>query len=117
MKDQLISILSPFGFPVRLQGSLTEAERYPDSFFTFWNTDTPDGNHYDNKAISYIWNFTINFYSVDPRLVNTVLLQAKALLKENGWIVGGKGQDTPSDEPSHTGRSIDAVYIEINNDN
>ena len=34
MKDQLISILSSFGFPVRLQGSLTEAERYPDSFFT-----------------------------------------------------------------------------------
>ena len=85
---------------------------YPTSFFTYWNNETPDGSHYDNHAINYIWNFTINFYSTDPVLVNTVLLNAKQLLKANGWIVPGKGYDVPSDEPTHTGRAMDAIYIE-----
>lgn len=113
MKEQLIELLNTFGYPVRLQGSLTEAEQYPNSFFTIWNNETLDGNHYDNDAIYYIWNFDINFYSVDPALVNTILLQAKSLLKSNGWIIGGKGYDVPSDEPTHTGRGLNAVYIEF----
>ena len=117
MKENLIQILSTFGYPVKLQGTISQNEKYPDSFFTFWNNDTYDGSHYDNDAISFIWNFTINFYSNNPALVNTVLLQARVLLKQNGWIVSGKGSDVPSDEATHTGRSIDALFIEINGGN
>lgn len=112
MKDLLISLLESFGFPVFLQGSLSENDPYPESFFTFWNNETPDGAHYDNEAINYIWNFDVNFYSVDPELVNSMLLQAKTLLKQNGFIVGGKGHDVASDEPTHTGRGINALYVE-----
>lgn len=112
MKDLLISLLESFGYPVFLQGSLNENEAYPESFFTFWNNETPDGSHYDNEAINYIWNFDVNFYSVDPELVNTMLLNAKALLKQNGFIVGGKGYDVASDEPTHTGRGINVLIIE-----
>ena len=114
MKQELINLLSTYGYPVKLQGSLAPNEAYPQSFFTFWNDDTTDGAHYDNDAINYIWNFTIYFYSTNPTLVNTVLLQTKQLLKENGWIVGGKGYDVPSDEATHTGRAIDVLYIEMN---
>ena len=112
MKDALISLLESFGYPVRLQGSLAEDEAYPESFFTFWNNDTSDGSHYDNDAISYIWDFDVNFYSSNPALVNTVLLEARTLLKNNGWIISGKGYDVASDEPTHTGRQINAIYIE-----
>ena len=112
MKEQLIELLETFGYPVKLQGSLSKDEPYPNSFFTFWNNSADDGAHYDNDAINYIWNFTINFYSVDPSLVNTVLIQVKALFKTNGWIVPGKGYDVPSDEKTHTGRAIDVIYIE-----
>ena len=112
MKEQLIALLTTFGYPVILQGSLAKNKPYPGSFFTFWNNDTFDGSHYDNDAISYIWDFDVNFYSTDPTLVNTILLNAKAILKQNGWIVGGKGHDVPSDEPTHTGRGITALYIE-----
>lgn len=112
MKEILIQLLSTFGYPVLLQGSLEPNESYPDSFFTFWNSETPDGSHYDNDAIQYIWNFDVNFYSKDPALVNSVLLNAKALLKQNGWIVPGKGYDLPTDEPTHTGRGIDVIYLE-----
>lgn len=113
MKENLIELLSTFGYPVRLQGSISADEKYPESFFTFWNNDTEDGSHYDNDAINYVWNFTINFYSTNPTTVNEILLNAKSLLKNNGWIVPGKGYDVPSDELTHTGRAIEALYIEI----
>ena len=112
MKDLLIQLLKTFGYPVRLQGSLGENEAYPDSFFTFWNNDSYDGSHYDNDAIDYIWSFDINFYSNNPALVNSVLLQAKTLLKQNGFIITGKGYDVASDEPTHTGRGMTALIIE-----
>ena len=112
MKDELIELLETFGYPVRLQGSLTEDDAYPQSFFTFWNNDSYDNSHYDNHAISYVWDFDVNFYSTDPTLVNTVLLSAKALLLSNGFIITGKGYDVASDEPTHTGRGIHALYVE-----
>lgn len=112
MKDVLIELLETFGYPVREQGSLTENEAYPQSFFTFWNDDSYDNSHYDNHAISYTWDFDINFYSTDPELVNTMLLSAKALLINSGFIITGKGYDVASDEPTHTGRGIHALYVE-----
>lgn len=112
MKELLISLLESFGFPVFLQGSLEENEPYPQSFFTFWNNDSYDNNHYDNNPVSYTWSFDVNFYSVDPELVNTMLLNAKRLLKQNGFIITGKGYDVASDEPTHTGRGMNALIIE-----
>lgn len=112
MKDLLISLLETFGFPVFLQGSLSEGEPYPESFFTFWNNDSYDNNHYNNNPVSYTWNFDVNFYSNDPALVNTQLIEAKALLKQNGFIVSGKGYDLASDEPTHTGRGFTALIID-----
>lgn len=113
MKEKLIEILETFGFPVFLQGSLGDS-KYPKSFFTFWNNETPDGNHYDNDAASWSWNFDVNFYSDNPVLVNTVLLSARAKLRENGFVIRGKGYDLMSDEPTHTGRGINALYFDLN---
>lgn len=114
MKDTLISLLESFGYPVLLQGSMSEDTAYPESFFTFWNNDSEDGNHYDNDAVSYVWDFDVNFYSIDPSLTNTLLLQAKKLLKQNGFIISGKGYDVASDEPTHTGRGMNVLYLELN---
>lgn len=112
MKDLLINTLSSLDYPVKLQGSIEKDEPYPDSFFTFWNNDGYDGSHYDNKPINNIWDFDVNFYSVDPTLVNTVLLEAKTELKKVGFIITGKGYDIPTDEPTHTGRGMNALIIE-----
>ena len=112
MKEELISILSEYGYPVRLQGSLAKDEQYPDSFFTFWNDETADLRHYDNDPVAYVWTFTIYFFSRDPQLVNTVLEAAIRQLKSSGWIISGKGYDTPSDEVTHTGRAVDVLYVE-----
>lgn len=117
MKELLIELLQTFGYPVFLQGSLEPDAKYPESFFTFWNNNTYDGDHYDNSEISYIWNFDVNFYSSNPTLVNTVLLQAKNLLRANKFIITGKGYDVASDEPTHTGRGMNALIIENKEEN
>lgn len=113
MEDNLIEILENFGYPVFRQGSLTENEPYPNSFFTFWNVGSPDHAYYDNNDYGTAWDFDVNFYSNDPALTYSVLLEARKALKENNWIVPSKGYDVPSDEPTHTGRGMTALYLEI----
>ena len=113
MEDRLITILSGrFGYPVRRQGSLSSDEPYPSDFFTFWNDSSEDLSHYDNDAVSYTWRFSIYFYSTNPDHVYTVPLEAVEALKEEGWIINGRGYDVASDEITHTGRAFDCIYIE-----
>lgn len=112
MEDKLIEILESLGYPVRLQGSLLPDEPYPDSFFTYWNDSTEGGSFYDNSENKVIWSYGIYFYSTDPIKVNSVLLEAKPLLREAGFIVSGAGYSVASDEPTHTGRGMDAIYIQ-----
>ena len=114
MKETLIGILESFDYPVFLQGSLAEPGDYPDTFFTFWNFENPETEHYDNDANMCVWGFWVYFYSVDPALVNSVLESAIADLKAAGWIVSGKGYDVATDEVTHTGRAVDVLYIEKN---
>lgn len=111
MKDLLINTLAVLNYPILLQGSLSENEKYPDSFFTFWNPDSYDWDHYDNLPIGSIWEFNLNFYSVNPILVNTKLLEGVELLKNQGFIASGDGYDIASDYPTHTGRGINILII------
>lgn len=112
VKQELIDVLTCFGYPVILQGSMPSEEVYPDSFFTFWNNESSDSAFFDNKENKTIWNFDLNFYSSDVTKVNDILLKAKKILKKKGFIVNGKGHDILSDEPSHTGRGMNLIYIE-----
>lgn len=112
MKELLINTLLTLGYPVKLQGSIEENEICPESFFTYWNYSTDDDVHYDNEPIDYIWEFSVNFYSVYPELVNIELLNAKNLLQEQGFIISGKGYDIASDEPTQTGRGMRVLKIE-----
>lgn len=113
VKKLLIDTLDDqYGWPVYVQGSLSDNDEYPASFFTFWNNSTEDSSFYNNTEHDTIWNFDLNFYSNDPMLVNVVLLEAKQLLKAVGFIPDGSGYDVLSDEPTHTGRGMNLIYIE-----
>lgn len=113
MEDELIEILEKFGYPVVRQGSLGPDEEYPDSFFTFWNNDSPDHAHYDNAEYGTEWDFDVNFYSIDPEKTYQVLADARIKLKQNKWIIPGKGYDVASDEVTHTGRGMRVFYLEF----
>ena len=110
MEDLLISTLEALGYPVNLQGSLAPEQSYPDSFFTYWNNSADGQSFYSNKEGAILWNYSVNFYSVDPLLTNTKLLEAKALLNAQGFMVNGAGYSVASDEPTHTGRGITVLY-------
>lgn len=110
MEDLLISTLDELGYPVKLQGSLLPDEPYPDSFFTYWNDSADGTSYYSNSEGAILWSYSLNFYSTDPLLVSTKLLEAKRLLNAKGFIVSGAGYDIPSDEPTHTGRGIIILY-------
>lgn len=112
MKKKLIELIEALGYPVFLQGSLNDEEEYPETFFTFWNFETPEGGYYDNNATKAIWGFWVYIYSSDAGKVESELEAARKTLKENGWIVTGKGEDVASDTPSHTGRMIEVYFIE-----
>lgn len=113
VKLLLINTLTEeFNLPVIQQGSMSMDEDYPESFFTFWNNTTTDAAFYDDTETETIWDFDLNFYSDDPTSVNTMLLEAKTLLKGVGFIVDGSGYDVMSDEKTHTGRGINLLFIE-----
>ena len=113
MEDSLITLLESFGFPVYRQGSLTEENGYPESFFTFWNNDSPDHSYYDNTDYGTDWNFNVYFYSTDPELVYKTITDARILLKQNNWVVPTKGFDVRSDLATHTGRGLTIFYLEV----
>ena len=113
VKLLLINTLTEeFNLPVIQQGSMSMDEDYPESFFTFWNNTTTDAAFYDDTETETIWDFDLNYYSDDPTSVNTILLEAKTLLKSAGFIVDGSGYDVMSDEKTHTGRGINLLFIE-----
>lgn len=112
MTDLLISTLETLECEVYRQGSMTEDQEYPASFFTFWNVETESKQHFNNSANTCIWEYDVNFYSNAPEKVLQTLEKAIEKLKENGFIVSGKGHDVASDEPTHTGRGIEIMYIE-----
>ena len=113
VKQLLINTLTDeFHLPVYLQGSLSADDEYPAAFFTFWNNSTDDDAFYDNTESDTIWNFDLNYYSNDPVSVNSVLLEAKRLLKSVGFIPDGSGHDVLSDEPTHTGRGMTLLFIQ-----
>lgn len=114
MEDLLTSALETFGYPVLRQGSMATDAEYPDSFFTFWNNATDGSGFYDNDETQTVYDYSVNFYSNDPGLTYTKLLEAKRALKSKKFIVTGKGYDLASDQPSHTGRGMQVLYRENN---
>lgn len=113
MEDQLIEILQRFNVPVYRQGSLSDDEAYPETFFTFWNNASPDHAHYDNDGFGSAWDYTIFVYSSDPALLYDLLMQARTALRAAGWSVPSKGYDVMSDEATHTGRALEVFYLEV----
>lgn len=112
MEDNLISILESFNYPVYRQGSMSNDSAYPETFFTFWNPDSPDHAHYDNDNYGTSWAFDVYIYSSNPELVYSVLNDVRNALKKAGWVVPSKGYDVTSDEPTHIGRGLQVYYLE-----
>lgn len=111
VEDLLINILESFEVPVIRQGSLSDNEDYPETFFTFWNNLTGESAFYDDESHSELADYDVNIYSSDPSAVYAFLREAKKKLKQNGFSIPDAGHDVASDVDTHTGRGLNALYI------
>lgn len=110
--NMLYETLAGFGYPVYLQGSMTAETDYPRAFYTYFNNDSNGSMYYDDLENVVIYDFDVNAYCDDPDEAQEMLLAARDALRAEGFIVAGAGYDILSDEPTHTGRGINASYIE-----
>ncbi|WP_302826372.1 hypothetical protein [Anaerofustis stercorihominis] len=109
----LIDILEKeFTFPVQKQGSLTDKNAYPESFFTFWLNDTVSEDFFNNNETKVIWDIDLNFYTCNFEKLNEVFNNALDILKINGFSLTGYGYDMPVENPDYDGRGIRLLYIE-----
>jgi hypothetical protein len=113
MEDALITILESFKYPVFRQGSMSDEDEYPETFITFWNNASDDHAYYDNSDYGTRWDFNVYVYSSDPSTTYTLLASIRSALKAADWVVPSKGTDATSDEPTHTGRTIECFYLEV----
>lgn len=112
VKQTLIELLETFGYPVSLQGSYEEGSKLPKSFFTFWNYET-NLKFVDNDIQATEYVYRVYFYSKDPMLTNSVLINTRKLLMNNNFHCTGD-YDIDSGEAKYTAREMEVRYLQIN---
>ena len=115
--DKLLSILEPLvDNEVYRQGSFSENTKYPKLFITYWENESEDKGHYDNKkVIGVTHSFDVNVYGSDADEVYDTMEDVITALKSFDFMVDGKGEDCPSDEPNYIGRHIETIYVDYEN--
>ena len=113
MKEKLVEILERFcPDDVYLQGTLNPEQAYPQKLITFFVTDAPFANFYDDDANAINWYVSVMFYSNNPQEVLDIPPQIIRALKAENFIPLDAGIDVLSDVDTHTGRAIDFIYQE-----
>lgn len=110
--DLLNEIEAEKGYPNFLQGSLSD-ENYPDSFFTYWNIDTPNDSFYDNAERRYISYVQICWYTNNPKLLYLQLDEDGEFYKkakQRGFVFVGRAKGANADKKNYSGR---VLYIKI----
>lgn len=108
--NELFKLFDELGYQYFRQGSLTD-ETYPNSFFTFWNFDTPNLKHRDNVSKAFSENVMVYFYTNNPSLIYSVMDEFITKAKEKGFIVEGRAYDTPADKENYFGRLTNIKII------
>ena len=103
--QELFNIFESMDFPYFRQGSLSDKE-YPNSFFTFWNIDTPIDSFYDNKETRFIIDVMIYFYTNDATLIYSVMDEFTRIAKAKGFVLRSRAYDAPADKEGYYGRLI-----------
>ena len=111
--DALEALLESTGYPYFRQGSLAPDDPYPESFFTFWNVDTPEDSYFDNGPHAANWSWRGYFYTKDPAPLYSVMGDFLESARAAGFISQGRARDLSSDEPGTVGRTIQLTYKQV----
>ena len=108
--QELFNLFEEMGYEYFRQGSLSD-EDYLDSFFTFWNYDTPNLKHRDNVSKVFGEYVMVYFYTNDPVKIYSVMDDFITRAKQKGFIVDGRANDTPADKENYFGRLVSIKII------
>ena len=103
--QELFNLFEKIGLPYFRQGSLSD-EDYKDSFFTYWNINTPNTSYYDNNETRYIEDVMIYFYTNDAKLIYSKMDEFIEEAKKAGFVVTSRAYDTPADKDNYYGRLV-----------
>lgn len=118
VKENLIAILETYcPDNVYLQGTLNPDEAFPDTFITFFVTDSEFNAFYNDDANRIDWSIAVMIYSINPNTIDTIAGNVIADCKTAGFIPQGAGNDIPSGIETHTGWAIDFLYPQTTNNN
>lgn len=101
--------LQELNLPVYLEGEAPE--ELPDEYYTFSEDYSSDNLNADNETKEILYEFTLKFYSKNSERIYDGILNAIALLKKKGYIVGGVGYSSPQYKDWKC-REVDAEKIE-----
>ena len=110
--QELLNLFEEIGLPYHRQGSLSD-DNYPPSFFTFWNIDTPNLKHRDNKAKAYAYYVQVGWYTNDAKLIYSQLDEGGEFYnkaKAKGFDFDSRAKDANADKDNYFGR---VCYIRI----
>lgn len=113
VRDRLINALSSLGYQVLLQGSIADDEPLPETYITYFISDSPDDAFYDNQPKRTHTYINLILYSKKMSLIKTVPDQMHNLLSQAGFIRDGKGRDY-SYEKEHYGWLMNYIHTERN---
>lgn len=111
MRSEVYDLLSSFGYPVFLSGTLNTDSGYPDAFFTFWNDTSDDKSFYDDQPTRAVMDYDVIFIAKNPALVEEISEQARLMLRSNGYVVSGKPTDVTVERPPYTGAEFTATKM------
>lgn len=109
--QQLFELFEEIGLPYYRQGSLSDKD-YKPAFFTFWNIDTPQDSHYDNKLIRFNEYVQVGFYTNDAKLIYSQMDDFITRARAKGFVIATLPQDANADKDNYFGR---VCYIRIIN--
>lgn len=108
----LEALLDATGLEYARQGSYAGAGSLPESFFTFWNIETPETRFYDNVPHAAVWRWQIYYYTKNPETLYSAMDDLIADARERGFIIDNRARDLDADEPGYSGRTVRLAYIE-----
>lgn len=112
MNEKLMELLEQTGYEAYEQGSFTSSKDYPKSFFTIWNFDSVYTGFYENNPMGIARYYWINFYTLNPAVIDIALKKAIELLKENNWVISQPSIDINTSVKQYSGKQITAIFIE-----
>lgn len=112
MWEKLEQVFEEIGLPYSRQGTYEQDEKLPDTFFTFWNDSATEQSYYNNKPIKCVWEWSIFFYTNNPELIYSKVIEFIEVARKYGFETDSKGRDIPTNEPCYYGRYLKIVYNE-----